>query len=705
MLSRRSVENFIEQKLVEVGWDVKTKEQVIKNVSVIPRDRDIKLNYLLLNQDEQPIAFIIVNEGIKLNLEYKKKLLSSAEKLNILCVFLVLGNNIYFWDFQNDDARIISSFYSQKDLERLISISEREKRDLPLVFKIPEISDEIQRVHGKILNVFNRIIMQGKREFNVHLAPGSGKTFLTMSMINNLFKHGQAMKILIVTSRMEEARHIQYNLTKCSINSSIVRSWVGKEDFEINFNELYLGTGIFISTIHTIMNMDFQVSSGMFDTVIFLGGIQLQSISNLRKNLGLDALYINFASIPFNTEAGGEKLDFSFGINQAIDEKILSSFEVIQVNNKSQEYDPNGKIELLHLNVMRHKPKNLIDNLMRYIQKNLIDNVEPSYNTKTIVVASNIEEAQWVVQYLNNSNSRSNVEYARLLTSNLKSNYLNENIKRFQTEVYPQILVSVNLVGMGLQFNNVANLVLLSKFHNPIFLYSLIGNVLLRNSKDKKPVKIYDFFENEKTLDLFNVNMLEHGTSQNAISKIIQNNVKETSGKSLYMEIVEKGVVRKISKLEFVEMWESFVQKSIEEHDILDHGDYIIKDKIIEVIQNSELYHFDEANLSKAYEVYDKMFSDFIWYALNNNANRKDRWNNSFDVWVKSKKFTEMQFNYIFFVKNIGTNSGEIELKDLVSNESRMSLDLVGLGRKLFGYEELEQIIKELNENVFKRFK
>ncbi|PDY83711.1 type I restriction-modification enzyme R subunit C-terminal domain-containing protein [Bacillus toyonensis] len=693
MLSRRSVENFIEQQLVEVGWDVKTKKQVIKNVSIIPRDRDIKLNYLLLNQDEQPIAFIIVNEGIKLNLEYKKRLLSSAKKLNILCVFLVLGNNIYFWDFQNDDARIISSFYSQKDLERLISINERERHDLPLIFKLPEISDEIQRIHGKILNVFNRIIMQGKKEFNVHLAPGSGKTVLTMSMINNLFKHGQAMKILIVTSRMEEARQIKYYLTKCSINSSIVSSWVGKEDLESNFNEIYLGTGIFISTIHTIMNRDFQVSSGMFDTVIFFGGIQLQSISNLRKNLGLDALYINFASVPFNTEAGGEKLDFSFGINQAIDEKILSSFEVIQVNIKSPEYKTNEKKELLHLDVMK------------CMQKILIDNVEPSCNTKTIVVASNIEEAQRIVEYLNNSNSHRNIEYARLLTSNLKSEYLHENIQKFRTEVYPQILVSVNLVGMGLQFNNVANLVLLNKFYNPIFLYNLISNVLLSNSKDKKVVKIYDFFENEKVLDLLNVNMMEHETSQKSISKIIQKNVKETSGKFLYIEIVEKGVVKKVSKLEFVEMWESFVQKSFEEHDLLDHGDNSINDKIIEVIQNSDLYQFNETNLSKAYEVDDKIFSDFIWYALNNNTNRNERWNNSFDVWVKGKKFTEMQFNYIFFIKNIGINSGGIALKDLVSNKSRASLNLVGLGRKLFGHEELEQIIKELNENVFKNFK
>ncbi|EKS8378228.1 DEAD/DEAH box helicase family protein, partial [Bacillus cereus] len=373
MVLKKSVECFIEQQLLEVGWDVKLKELVEKNVSVIPRDKDIKLNYLLFDRDEKPIACIIVNEGTKLSLDYKKKLLSCAKKINISYIFLVFGNEIYFWDFLNDDARSISSFYSQNDLERLVLISERENDGSLLAFKVPEEPHPIRIIHKNILDELNDGIIKGKKDFNLHLATGSGRTILTMDIINNLIKNGNAMKILIVTSRIEEARQIQYSLMNHLIDPSVVSSWIGKEDFEENFNKINGEIGVFISTIPTIMNRDFQISSGMFDTVIVYSNIQLRGISSLRERFGLDALYINFTSTPFNNEINGEKLDFSFDIRQAIESNILAPFEIVKVN-----------VESKNLNTDEKKVLYKVDKMI-YIQNNLINNVKHSHNTKTII--------------------------------------------------------------------------------------------------------------------------------------------------------------------------------------------------------------------------------------------------------------------------------------------------------------------------------
>ncbi|OTY75377.1 hypothetical protein BK749_14135 [Bacillus thuringiensis serovar vazensis] len=693
MLSRKSIENIIEQQLLEVGWDVKIKSQVEKNVSVIPSDRDIKLNYLLFNRDKKPVACIIVNEGTNLNLEYKKKLLSCAAKMNILYIFLVLGNEIYFWDFLNDDARIISSFYSQNDLERLILISDREGHPFSLAFKVPEMPHSIRKIHKEILDELNVGTIQGKKDFNVHLATGSGRTLLTMDMINDLIKNGHTMKVMIVTSRIEEARQIQYLLMKHAINPSVVKSWIGKEDFKKNFNEPHSGIGIFISTIPTFVNRDFQISSGMFDSVIVHSNIQLQSISSLRERLGLDALYINFTSTPFNNEMDGEKLDFSFDIKQAIEAKILAPFEIVNVNGKAKNYNNNEKKVFHHLYEMI------------YIQNNLINNVKHSHNTKTVIITSNIEEAQWIVQYLNDSNRKDNVEYATLVTSNLKSETVYENIKRFSTDIYPQVLVSVSLIGTGLKFNNVTNLILLNKIKNPLFLYNVIGNVLLKSNTDKKVVKIYDFYGNEKILNIFSANMIGNRISESSFTKYTPKNVKELNDESLDIEIVEKGITRKISRLDFINMWELFVRENIGNDDIFNQMNNMIEDKIIEIIQDRKLYYFNEYNLCKAYRNYDVILSDFIWYAINTNEkNRSNHWNSIFDVWVKSKKFTEMQFAYIVLLKNFGIKKRGVTLEHLISNDIRSSLNLVGLGKELFDYEELKLIIKELNENVFKLF-
>ncbi|EKS8384703.1 DEAD/DEAH box helicase family protein [Bacillus cereus] len=693
MVLKKSVECFIEQQLLEVGWDVKLKELVEKNVSVIPRDKDIKLNYLLFDRDEKPIACIIVNEGTKLSLDYKKKLLSCAKKINISYIFLVFGNEIYFWDFLNDDARSISSFYSQNDLERLVLISERENDGSLLAFKVPEEPHPIRIIHKNILDELNDGIIKGKKDFNLHLATGSGRTILTMDIINNLIKNGNAMKILIVTSRIEEARQIQYSLMNHLIDPSVVSSWIGKEDFEENFNKINGEIGVFISTIPTIMNRDFQISSGMFDTVIVYSNIQLRGISSLRERFGLDALYINFTSTPFNNEINGEKLDFSFDIRQAIESNILAPFEIVKVN-----------VESKNLNTDEKKVLYKVDKMI-YIQNNLINNVKHSHNTKTIIIASNIEEAQWIVHYLNDTNKNNNMEYASLVTSNLKSENINKNINRFIKDIYPQILVSVNLIGIGLKFNNVANLVLLNKINNPLFLYNVIGNVLLKNNKDKKVVKIYDFYENEKLLDLFSVNMMGNQISKSFVSKMIPINVNNLNDQSSDIEIVEKDKTRQVSKLEFIQMWELFVKRHLENDEVFIGSKNGIEDKVIEIIQDRKLDYFNEYNLCKAYGVHDLMLSDFIWFAINyGGKNRNNQWNRIFDVWIKSKKFTEMQYVYVVLLKNIGVNKGGITLKHLMSNDIRLALNLVGLGRELFGYKELEQIIKELNENVFKSF-
>ena len=42
-----------------------------------------------------------------------------AKQVGAPFIFLTNGELIYFWDYQNDDARIVNSFFSRRDLERL----------------------------------------------------------------------------------------------------------------------------------------------------------------------------------------------------------------------------------------------------------------------------------------------------------------------------------------------------------------------------------------------------------------------------------------------------------------------------------------------------------------------------------------------------------------------------------------------------------
>ena len=50
----------------------------------------------------------------------KQQALPYAKQIGAPFIFLTNGELIYFWDYRNDDARIVNSFFSRRDLERLV---------------------------------------------------------------------------------------------------------------------------------------------------------------------------------------------------------------------------------------------------------------------------------------------------------------------------------------------------------------------------------------------------------------------------------------------------------------------------------------------------------------------------------------------------------------------------------------------------------
>jgi hypothetical protein len=93
---------------------------------------------VLLSQNGRPLAII---EAKRLAIEpyaAKHQAPPYAKSLGAPFIFLTNGELIYFWDYTNDDARIVNSFYSRRDLERLAHLRET-KRPLATI-AIPEFS-------------------------------------------------------------------------------------------------------------------------------------------------------------------------------------------------------------------------------------------------------------------------------------------------------------------------------------------------------------------------------------------------------------------------------------------------------------------------------------------------------------------------------------------------------------------------------------
>jgi type I restriction enzyme, R subunit len=86
-----------------------------------------RADYVLLDQRGRPLAVIEAKRSAIQPYTAKQQALPYAKQLQAPFIFLTNGDLIYFWDYTNDDARIVNSFYSRRDLERLVHMRQERK--------------------------------------------------------------------------------------------------------------------------------------------------------------------------------------------------------------------------------------------------------------------------------------------------------------------------------------------------------------------------------------------------------------------------------------------------------------------------------------------------------------------------------------------------------------------------------------------------
>ena len=149
---------LIDDQLRAAGWNPTDKSQVLTEVKVPGTVSDLsswsqapiagilsgnatgagRADYVLLDQRGRALAVIEAKRQAIQPYVAKQQALPYAKEIGAPFIFLTNGELIYFWDYQNDDARIVNSFYSRRDIERLVHLRAESK---PLAtIPIPEIS-------------------------------------------------------------------------------------------------------------------------------------------------------------------------------------------------------------------------------------------------------------------------------------------------------------------------------------------------------------------------------------------------------------------------------------------------------------------------------------------------------------------------------------------------------------------------------------
>lgn len=81
-----------------------------------------RADYVLYDQRGRPLAVIEAKRNAINPYTAKQQALPYAKALGAPFIFLANGELTYFWDYQNDDARQITGFFSRRDLERMVQM-------------------------------------------------------------------------------------------------------------------------------------------------------------------------------------------------------------------------------------------------------------------------------------------------------------------------------------------------------------------------------------------------------------------------------------------------------------------------------------------------------------------------------------------------------------------------------------------------------
>lgn len=179
---------IVDDLLRNAGWNPADKNQVMTEQKTPHGYAD----YVLCDRNGRALAVIEAKrEGIN-PYTAKQQALPYAKDMGANFIFLTNGEIIYFWDYQNDDARPINSFYSQKDLERLTFLRTHQKPlaeiEIPDNFLMHGESLELRPYQKETMQALDHALELGKRRFLIELPTGTGKTALICLYLKRLLK-------------------------------------------------------------------------------------------------------------------------------------------------------------------------------------------------------------------------------------------------------------------------------------------------------------------------------------------------------------------------------------------------------------------------------------------------------------------------------------------------------------------------------------
>lgn len=551
---------YIDVALKEAGWIIGHNVTEEEPVTGMPNSTGTGYaDYVLWGKDNLPLAVV---EAKKASADTMVG--SQQAKLYADCIqnqygrrpliFTTNGFEFFYTnDFMGYPRREVSGFFTQEELQ--LEMDGRKQR-IPL--ENIGISDAItNRPYQKeAVTAVCDAIRKKHRKMLIVQATGSGKTRVSISVVDVLRRHNYVKNILFLADRTALVKQAKNSYSNLLPDLSCCNLLDGKDDPE--------SSRMIFSTYPTLMNAIDEKKNKYGEKLFSPGHFQLIICDEVHRSIYkkyqeifeyFDALLLGMTATPkneidkntygiFDLERGVPT--FAYELEKAVEEGYLVNYSTLEYKTQIMEdgihYDDLSEEEKEEYEETFETDDTVGEDISSSainswlfnadtIDKVLEELMEKGLKIeggdklgKTIIFAKNSLHAQAIVERFHKLFPECGGDFIKRIDYSIK--YCDSLIDEFSTkDKLPQIAVSVDMLDTGIDIPEILNLVFFKKVCSYAKFWQMIGRGtrlcpnLLGEGLDKERFLIFDFCNNFEYFRV-NKNGAENGIAESLSEKI-----------------------------------------------------------------------------------------------------------------------------------------------------------------------------------------
>lgn len=537
-LNKNDKENrlkFIDGCLTDAEWKkVSVPNTIIPNAvccNVIVNGL-YTIDNVFMGRDNKPLAILELTKSSNNIIEgrlYALKVAKEYEGKYGYKPIIYYSNGYYTYciDHLGYESRRVSGFHTIDEMELLI-----KRKSIRQDISEPNIDANIagRPYQQEAIKAICKAYINKRRRSLVVLATGTGKTRLSIALVDLLMKANWIKNVLFLADRTSLVRQAHKNFTNLLPNATTA-VYGGKSMIKDPNARIIFST--YQTMISLIGGENKEFSMGRFDLIIID-----EAHRSIFKKYGaifdyFDSLMLGLTATPrdedtkstydvFHLPSGYP--DYAYELNTAVDEGFLVGFAQKDrttdflrrgfkysdlTEEQKSKYEENYEIEDYSKPIKLNGKKiniGTIDSMINDFMGNGLKVDNGDKIGKTIVFAKSHLEATIIVERFNKMYPGLGDGFCKVIDSTIENNQ--ELIDHFeQRDSLPQIAVSVDMLDTGIDVPDILNLVFFKPVHSKIKYLQMIGRGtrLSKNvfgpGEDKKGFFVFDYYDNFRYFD------------------------------------------------------------------------------------------------------------------------------------------------------------------------------------------------------------